>query len=222
MRQIRAVATNQAAAGRTVIRAAINSASGGTSPHTTAGRAAPTPPPKAPGPVATPSPGASDHLHRADANPRGSTEISRANAKFRGIHTTTIPYAMVFSQVWQTSIATACFSSFVHAPHFFHALIGTTLPVAAAGGLSQYVDQSAIGRRRFSRMSPRRARRCAAVDHTGNVAANDCAGTANGCVNSCLQPQRAGVLFERRAAREARKSSSRHALEIALLAQQRR
>jgi len=41
MRQIRAVATNQAAAGRTVIRAAINSASGGTSAHTTAGRAGP-------------------------------------------------------------------------------------------------------------------------------------------------------------------------------------
>jgi len=58
---------------------------------------------------------------------------------------------MVFSQVWQTSIATACFSSFVHAPHYFHALIGTTLPVAAAGGLSQYVDQSAIRRRRACR-----------------------------------------------------------------------
>ena len=84
MRQIRAVATNQAAAGRTVIRAAINSASGGTSAHTTAGRAAPTPPPKAPGPVATPSPGASDHLHRADANPRGSTEISRPTRNFAG------------------------------------------------------------------------------------------------------------------------------------------
>jgi len=63
------------------------------------GARAPTPPPRAPGPVATPSPGASDHLHRADANPRGSTEISNANAKFRGIHTTTIPCAMVFSQV---------------------------------------------------------------------------------------------------------------------------
>jgi hypothetical protein len=58
---------------------------------------------------------------------------------------------MVFSQVWQTSIATARFSSFVHAPHYFHALIGTTLPVAAAGGLSQYVDQSAIRRRRACR-----------------------------------------------------------------------
>ena len=99
MRQIRAVATNQAAARRTVICAAINSANGRTSAHTTAGRAAPTPPPKAPGPVAALSPGASDHLHRADANPRGSTEISNANAKFRGIHTTTIPCAMVFSQV---------------------------------------------------------------------------------------------------------------------------
>jgi len=151
MRQIRAVATNQAAARRTVICAAIDSANGRTSAHTTAGRAAPTPPPKAPGPVATLSPGASDHLRRADANPRGSTEISRANAKFRGIQTTIIPCAMVFSQVWQTSIATACFSSFVHAPHYFHALIGTTLPVAAAGGLSQCVDQSAIRRRRACR-----------------------------------------------------------------------
>jgi hypothetical protein len=128
---------------------------------------------------------------------------------------------MVFNQVWQTSIASACFSSFVHAPHYFHALIGTTLPVAAAGGLSQYVDQSAIGRRRFSRMSPRRARRCAAVDHTGNVAANDCAGTANACVNnSCSQPQRCSRLVSARLGKQERAARAMHL--IALLAQQRR
>jgi len=45
-----------------------------------------------------------------------------------------------------------------HAPVGFaiQALIGTTFPFAAAGGLSQYAAQSAISRRRFSRMSPRR------------------------------------------------------------------